>query len=251
MDNVDRKPNPPGWTQPKAPYNPYDTADARPPQGYPSEFTTPGVKKHFGGKVAQDSTDFSRMRIEMKKLQYFPRPPSELYPGKYKVLRRIKHLSNFDRGATLTGKLSIYGIILFTVFFYKWNEHENIFAPFRRAQLRVKEVVIGELSKEEYNDLHPHETSIQQKPLANPVYEHAVEEQMMGTKDQTEYMKDRFAVKHSVQAEHEKQQEEAGLYKAMEMAERQLELKNKLKDSTTNPSSSSSSENKKPFWKFW
>ncbi|GMF71846.1 unnamed protein product [[Candida] boidinii] len=87
------------------------------------------------------------------------------------------------------------------------------------------------------------------KPLANPVYEHAVEEQMMGTKDQTDYMKDRFAVKHSVQAEHEKQQEEAGLYKAMEMAERQLELKNKLRDSKI--ASSSTSENKKPFWKFW
>ena len=36
-----RRPNPKGWTPPKAPYNPYDPNDTRPPGGYPSEFKLP------------------------------------------------------------------------------------------------------------------------------------------------------------------------------------------------------------------
>ncbi|QPG76580.1 hypothetical protein FOA43_003971 [Brettanomyces nanus] len=245
-EDFERRPNPIGWVQPKAPYNPYDPTDVRPPEGYPSEFDAPSSVKRNTGKVAQDLTDYQKIKIDMKRLKYYPRPPSELYPGRYKVLRNINHKSSFVRGAELTAKLSIYGFIAFGVFFYKWNDNENVFAPFRRLQLKVKEFVLGELSSDDYNDLYNYKKDklIPQRPLPTIMYEQNENRNLVG-EDATnnEFIKDRFGNKHVVYAEHVAQREEESMLKAMEIAERELEL-NKMKEQLLK-------SEQKPSWKFW
>lgn len=249
LSNLERRPNPPGWVQPKAPYNPYDPTDLRPAEGYPSEFNAPSAMKKNTGKIARDLTDYQKIKIDMKKLQYYPRPPSELYPGRYKVLRRVNHKSGFNRGADLTAKISIYSIVIFGVFFYKWNDHDNIFAPFRRVQLRVKELVLGDLSPEDYNDLHNYKVDlpIPQKPLPSIMYEKNAENSLVGENARNdEFVKDRFGNKHVVYAEHIKQKEDENMIKALDIAQRQIEL-NKLNGVTED----SGDRSKKPFWKVW
>lgn len=245
IPNLERRPNPPGWVQPKAPYNPYDPTDIRPAEGYPSEFNAPSALKKNTGHLARDLTDYQKIKIDMKKLQYYPRPPSELYPGRYKVLRRVDHKSGFNRGADITAKVSIYSVLIFGVFFYKWNDHDNIFAPFRRVQLRIKEFIIGDLSVDDYNDLYHYKVDlpIPQKPLPSRMYEKNVENNLVGENaTNNEFIKDRFGNKHVVYAEHIKQKEDENMIKALDIAQRELELRQM---------GSNSENNKKPFWKVW
>lgn len=245
MPDLERRPNPLGWVQPKAPYNPYDPTDVRPAEGYPSEFNAPSAMKKNTGKIARDLTDYQKIKVDMKKLQYYPRPPSELYPGRYKVLRRVNHKSGFNRGADLTAKVSIYGFLIFGVFFYKWNDHENVFAPFRRLQLRIKELVMGDLSVDDYNDVYNYDgnKAIPQRPLPSIMYEANVGKDLVGREETNkEHIKDRFGNKHMVYAEHIKQKEDENMIKALDVAQRELELR-KL--------NGIEKENSKPFWKVW
>lgn len=92
----ERRPNPPGWVPPKAPYNPYDPTDLRPPEGYPSEFQSPGKQRGWS-RIPKDPSTYKQVKDTLKKLHYVPRPLSELYPGQYKVLRRTGP-SKFQRG---------------------------------------------------------------------------------------------------------------------------------------------------------
>lgn len=256
-DDFERRPNPPKWVQPKAPYNPYDPTDVRPAQGYPSEYDAPSSVKRNTGELAQDLTDYQKIKVDMKKLKYFPRPPSELYPGRYKVLRKINHKSNFTRGAELTTKISIYVLIGFGVFFYKWNDNENVFAPFRRFQLRIKEKVLGGLSPDDYNDLYNYDKNkaIPQKPLPTIMYEENENKNLVG-EDATnnEFIKDRFGNKHMVYAEHVTQKQEENMLKAMDLAQRELKVKEMAKDLNTKEpasTSTSSSSSSSSSWKFW
>lgn len=113
---MDRRPNPPGWTPPRAPYNPFDPRDKRPPQGYPSEFTTPGGQ-------------YNQMKDTMKKLQYTQIPQSEIYAGQFKQLRRVQNYTTFYRGAALAVKVGCTGVIIYSVFFHRW-EGDNVFSKF-------------------------------------------------------------------------------------------------------------------------
>lgn len=246
--DFERRPNPPGWVQPKAPYNPFDPTDQRPAQGYPSEFNAPSALKKNTGQVAKDLTDYQKIKIDMKRLQYYPRPPSELYPGRYKVLRRINYKSGFRKGADLTAKVSIWGFVIFGLFFYKWNDHNNVFAPFRRAQLRVKEILLGELDKDDYNDLYHYDPNkaIPQRPLPTIMYEKNVENNLVGENAiNNEFVKDRFGNKHVVIAEQIQQEKDEKMLEELEahLKQRQQELnqmKQVLQDS-----------NKRPWWKLW
>lgn len=251
IPDLERRPNPPGWVQPKAPYNPYDPTDLRPAEGYPSEYNAPSSMKRNTGDIARDLTDYQKIKIDMKKLQYYPRPPSELYPGRYKVLRRVNYKSGFAKGADITAKISIYSVIIFGVFFYKWNDHDNAFAPFRRFQLRIKELILGDLSVDDYNDLYNYKEDlpIPQKPLPSRMYEKNAENNLVGeSATNNEFIKDRFGNKHVVFAEHIKQKEDENMVKALEIAQRQIELKQLNGD---NNGSSNDSNKGKPFWKFW
>ncbi|ODV84686.1 hypothetical protein CANARDRAFT_8266 [[Candida] arabinofermentans NRRL YB-2248] len=249
-NEFERRPNPAGWVQPKAPYNPYDPADRRPSKGYPSEFDAPGVKKN-SGKIAQDATDFSRIRVDMKKLQYFPRPPSQLYPGRYKVLRRVKNFSNFEKGANLVGKGSIWAITIFGVFFYKWNDHNNVLSPFRRFQLRIKEFVFGGLNTRDYDDLYNYDENkiIPQKPLPSVMYESAERDNFLGDEEtNNEFIKDRFGFKHVVYAESIRQKQEETAMRERDLEERNKELLSLKQDLR---SSKIDKDTKKQFWKLW
>lgn len=255
-EEFERRPNPPGWVQPKAPYNPYDPTDVRPSEGYPSEFDPPSSVKRNSGAPVQDLTDYEKLRVDMKRLKYYPRPPSELYPGRHKVLRRINHKSSFVRGSEITAKVSIYFLIAFGVFFYKWNDNENVFAPFRRFQLRIKEKILGGLSPADYNDLYNYDQtkSIPQKPLPSIMYEDNEKKHLVGgDKTNNEFIKDRFGNKHVVYAEHVTQRQEESMLKAMDLAEREIELK-KLRNGlhqTDESMSTNSHDQKRPSWKFW
>ncbi|ODQ77393.1 hypothetical protein BABINDRAFT_163639 [Babjeviella inositovora NRRL Y-12698] len=153
MVEVERRPNPPGWVPPKAPYNPYDPTDVRPPGGYPSEFATPGKKVNWQS-VPQNASEYKKVRETMKKLNYTPRPRSELYPGQYKVLRRINTYYNFNRGI----KYAAYGLCFFGLtvsLFSRWNDggYEHVFSDFYRAGLRFRQQMFGYLSEEQLKDL--------------------------------------------------------------------------------------------------
>lgn len=247
-EDFDRRPNPPSWVQPKAPYNPYDPTDLRPASGYPSEFNAPDALKRNSGKVARNVDDYQRMKVDMKTLQYYPRPPSEKYPGRYKVLRRVDATNGFKRGANLTATVSIYGFVLFAVFFYKWNDHENVFAPLRRGQLWVKERILGKLDDDDFNDLYNYklDTPIPQRPLPSMMYDKNVENKIVGEGTvNNDHIVDRFGTKHVVYAEHIQQRDEEEKMKGLEkmLSDRQLELEGMR--TGLNDSSSKSK------WKFW
>ncbi|CEP24741.1 unnamed protein product [Cyberlindnera jadinii] len=125
----DRRPNPPGWVPPRAPYNPYDPSDKRPPQGYPSEFTTPGGH-------------YNQLKETMKKLQYHSIPQSEIYPGQFKQLRRVQNYSKFYRGASLAVKVGTAGVVVYSMFIHKW-EGDNVFSRFYQWRCRVQAMLFG------------------------------------------------------------------------------------------------------------
>ncbi|CDR46444.1 CYFA0S23e01068g1_1 [Cyberlindnera fabianii] len=148
MDDIQRRANPPGWTAPRAPYNPFDPDDKRPPEGYPSEFSTPS---RVPGKLP---TQYDQMRDTMRRLQYVPRPQSELYPGQYKVLRRVNNYTKFDKGAEVTAKLLMGGILIYGVFFHRWNDgQENIFSWAYRLRLQAQYLLTDALSPQQKEDL--------------------------------------------------------------------------------------------------
>lgn len=149
---MERRPNPPGWTQPKAPYNPYDVSDQRPPQGYPSEFQTPRRPRNWSF-VPKEPTNYRNVQESMRRLNYTPRPPSDLYPGQYKVLRR-RSQSGFTNGVRLMGKTATAGVLLGSVFFYRWNDgYENVFSAPYRWQLRMRQRLGFHLSEQQAEDL--------------------------------------------------------------------------------------------------
>ncbi|CDK28801.1 unnamed protein product [Kuraishia capsulata CBS 1993] len=235
---LERRPHPPGWVQPKAPYNPYDPADLRPPQGYPSEFDE--TNKKIFGKIAQDSTDYTKIRFGMKRLEYTPKPPSELYAGRYKILRRVNTNTRFERGSMFGMKLAIWAVGIYGVFFAKWNEYDNVFAPFRRAQLQFRYFLTGTLTKEEMADLYPRQKKLPSRPLSNEAF---YDQERRGAKsnyDNEEFILDRPALIHEVEAERVKQMEEERLLRAVDLAEQQVSLKQaKL------------GEESKHWWKVW
>lgn len=153
-EDFSRRPNPKGWTPPKAPYNPYDPSDARPAQGYPSEFDLPGQLPLGFSSIPKQPTQYQKINETMERLNYTARPASDLYPGQYKVLRRVDTNKRLNVGSRWFGTLIGGSILFYSVFFYRWNDgRENVFTDFRRSQLWVKERLVG-LTKEEFDDLH-------------------------------------------------------------------------------------------------
>lgn len=109
----ERRPNPPGWVPPRAPYNPYDPTDVRPSEGYPSEFQAPGKKRNWS-MIPTEPTNYRVVKDSLKRMQYTPRPHSELYPGQYKVLRRVGP-TKFQTGVKLATRVATGGMFLLSV----------------------------------------------------------------------------------------------------------------------------------------
>lgn len=221
---LDRRPNPPGWVPPRpgTNYNPYDPKDQRPPQGYPSEFKTPG-KKSVWSSIPSDATQYQHMKETMQKLQYSPRPKSQLYPGQYKVLRRVNNYPRFYQGALYTTKLLVFGVGTYAIFFYRWNDgYDHVFSEFYRWRLRAKYVINGELSKQELEDLIPKQRGFSRRPMSvvSPNEEQYIKPVQVPI--DPKYLMERPDEKHLMEAQKVLQDREERLMRAIDIAEEQV-----------------------------
>lgn len=208
-DEFNRRPNPRGWTPPKAPYNPYDPTDARPAEGYPSEYKIPGNQPSGFSSVPGSPTQYKKVNETMKRLSYTPRPVSELYPGQYKVLRRVDTNLRLNTGTRWFGTFLGGLVVVYFTFFHRWNDgKENVMSDFYRYRLSLKERFFG-LTDTEYDDLHhPRGTEIALKGVRDANY---IPEELRRTKE-GQYALNRPAERHVLEAQRiQQQQEEAFL----------------------------------------
>lgn len=149
-----RRPNPPGWTPPKGPYNPYDPNDARPPEGYPSEFKIPAAEPLGISSIPKEPTQFKKVNETMRRLNYSPRPKSSKYPGQYMILRKVDTNQRLNAGIRVFGTIITFTILGYFTFFYRWQDgSETVMSEFYRLRLKLKEEIFG-LSDQEYQDLY-------------------------------------------------------------------------------------------------
>lgn len=229
---LQRRPNPKGWVPPKAPYNPYDPTDLRPPEGYPSEFKIPGEKPSGFSSLPRNPTQYRKVNETMKRLNYTPRPPSQLYPGQYKVLRKVDTNVRLNRGSRLFATWIGGGIVVYCLFFQRWNDgNENVLSDFYRARLRLKEKLFG-LSDEEYQDLHhPKSAPIVIKNVKDAEY---IPESIRRTSE-GEFALNRPSERHMLEAHRIQQQQE----------EEYLREQDKIQQATPSEGSSDKKDRKK------
>lgn len=213
-DDFTRRPNPKGWTAPKAPYNPYDPNDIRPAEGYPSEYKIPGQEPSGFSSIPKNPTQYQKINEIMERLNYTARPQSDLYPGQYKVLRKIETNKRLNLGSRYFGTLIMSGISIYALFFHRWNEgRENVFSDFYRFQLKLKEQLLGGLNELDYDDLyHPKAAGIVVKNVPDAVY---IPDDMKKTKE-TEYNLNRPSEKHVLEAQRIQQQNEERMLKELD-----------------------------------
>lgn len=212
-DSLERRPNPKGWTPPKAPYNPYDSTDVRPPDGYPSEYNIPNEAPTGFSSIPKSPTQYKKVNATMKRLNYTPRPLSELYPGQYKVLRRIDTNARLNLGSRYFGTFIVGSIIAYGFFFYRWNDgYENITSDFYRSQLRLKER-FTDLTDEEYMDLyHPKGNNVVIKNVRDAEY---IPEDIRKTKE-GKLALNRPAERHVLEAQRIQQDQEEQMLREMD-----------------------------------
>ncbi|KAK9481245.1 hypothetical protein V1514DRAFT_323342 [Lipomyces japonicus] len=153
-DDLERRPNPPGWRPPRAPYNPFDPDDQRPAKGYPSEYNQP-ISKDWRIKAGENPN--YRQFVDRMRQAAFPgsAPASDYYPNRFKVLRRLRP-GSFINGIHYASVLLCSSLVIYGTFFYRWNEgFDNVFSGPYRFQLRVKRMFFGQLSQQETQDLKP------------------------------------------------------------------------------------------------
>lgn len=212
-DDISRRPNPKGWTPPAAPYNPYDATDVRPPEGYPSEFKVPGSEPKGFSSIPKAPTQYRKVNETMKQLNYTPRPLSELYPGQYKVLRRVDANRRLNIGTRWFGSFVTFSVVIYGAFFHRWNDgRENVLSDFYRMRLRVKERIMP-LSDQDYDDLyHPKSSGIVVKNVRDTDY---VPELVRKTQE-GEYALNRPSERHVLEAQRIQQQQEEEMLREME-----------------------------------
>lgn len=210
-----RRPNPKGWTNPRAPYNPYDPTDIRPPEGYPSEFNIPGNAPLGFSSIPKDPTQYKKVNETMRKLNYTPRPHSEVYPGQYKVLRKIDTNHRLNVGSKWFGTFITSTIVIYAFFFYRWNDgYENVTSDFYRFRLKWQEKIMG-LNDLEYSDLyHPKGSNLIVKNVRDTDY---IPENIRKTTE-GEYALNRPAERHVLEAQRIQQQREEDILREMDKA---------------------------------
>lgn len=221
----ERRPNPQGWTPPKAPYNPYDPTDVRPPEGYPSEYNTPGKDRSWTLRP-KEPENYRVVKDQLKRLQYTPRPLSELYPGQYKVLRRVQ-TGAFNTGIRYTSFFLGTGLVVFGVFFYRWNDgYENVFSSTYRWQLKMRQSIFGNLSEQQLEDLIPKQRGMTRRSSNND------EAAFIEPKKEDGHSMQRPQRMHYIEAERIKQEREEAILRAVDIAEAQLKAQNVASPST-------------------
>ncbi|KAK6204486.1 uncharacterized protein RJT21DRAFT_8781 [Scheffersomyces amazonensis] len=211
--DISRRPNPKGWVPPKAPYNPYDPTDARPPEGYPSEYKVPGGQPEGFSSIPKNPTQYKKVNETMKRLNYTPRPASELYPGQFKVLRKVDTNHRLNFGSRWFSTFMGGSIVIYFAFFHKWNDgKENVMSDFYRARLRLKER-FSTLSEEEYDDLyHPKQSSIGVRGVRDTDY---IPENLRKTSE-NEFVLNRPSERHVLEAQRIQQEQEEKLLREMD-----------------------------------
>ncbi|CDO55554.1 hypothetical protein DV451_000179 [Geotrichum candidum] len=247
----DRRPNPPGWVPPKAPYNPYDPTDVRPPGGYPSEFDTPGKERSWSIRP-KEPENYRVVKDQLKRLQYTPRPLSDLYPGQYKVLRRVES-GAFNTGVKYTSFILGTGIVVFGVFFYRWNDgYENVFSSTYRFQLRMRDALFGNLSESQKDDLKPKQRGMTRKSSGND------EAAFIEPSREDSHSMQRPQRMHYIEAERIKQEREEAILRAVDIAEAELRAQKASgvavaagSGSATPSATNSVTGQTRSTWKFW
>lgn len=211
----ERRANPPGWVPPKAPYNPYDPTDVRPPQGYPSEFKIPGKPRSWS-VIPKEPTNYRVVKDTLKRMQYTPRPLSDLYPGQYKVLRRIDD-TGFNRGVKFSTVFLTSTVAVIGVFFYRWNDgYDNVFSRPYRIQLAIRDKLFGNLSEEQKEDLQTKSRGVvrmhSQNSSAPTPYDSKYEDLAL----------ERPMRNHMLEVERIRQEREEALLRAVDIAEAEL-----------------------------
>lgn len=210
-DDLQRRPNPSGWTPPKAPYNPYDPNDARPPEGYPSEYKIPGSAPLGISSIPRDPTQYKKVNETMKRLNYTPRPRSVKYPGQYMVLRKVDTNLRLNTGTRLFSTFISVLIIGYFTFFYRWQDgSETIMSDFYRQRLRLQESIFG-LSEQEYQDLyHPKGAQSSLKSVRDVDFVHQT-----GAAE-SEFVLTRPSERHVLEAQRMQQDEEERTLRALD-----------------------------------
>ncbi|ODV77835.1 uncharacterized protein CANTADRAFT_55010 [Suhomyces tanzawaensis NRRL Y-17324] len=210
----ERRPNPKGWVPPKAPYNPYDPTDVRPPEGYPSEFKIPGNQPEGFSSIPKNPTQYKKVNETMKRLNYTPRPASELYPGQYKVLRRVDTNQRLNTGSRWFGSFLGGSIVVYFAFFHRWNDgRENVMSDFYRFRLRIKERLVG-LTDQDYDDLyHPKGSNVVIKNVRDTDY---IPEDIRKTTE-NEFALNRPSERHVLEAQRLQQEQEENLLREYDM----------------------------------
>lgn len=213
-DDFSRRPNPKGWVPPKAPYNPYDPTDTRPPEGYPSEFKLPGEAPEGFSSIPKNPTQYKKINETMKRLNYTPRPQSSLYPGQYMVLRKVDTNQRLNTGTRWFGTFLTSSIVIYFTFFYRWNDgRENITSEFYRYRLQLKEKISG-LTEQEYDDLyHPKSANVVVKNVRDAEY---IPEDIRRTKE-GEFALNRPSERHVLEAHRLQQEQEEKMLRDLDM----------------------------------
>lgn len=212
----ERRPNPPGWVPPRAPYNPYDPADLRPPEGYPSEFKSPGKERSWS-IAPKEPSNYRTVKDTLKRMQYTPRPLSELYPGQYKVLRRT-HGHPFEKGVRYSSMILGTSLVVFGIFFYRWNDgYDHVFSEPYRWQLKLRDKYFGNLTEQQKEDLEGRQrgfsktAKMQDEGRYSPAKTQEDENTMQ-----------RPMRNHIIEAERIRQEREEAILRAVDIAEEQL-----------------------------
>lgn len=236
-DDLNRRPNPPGWVPPKGPYNPYDANDARPPEGYPSEFKIPGAAPLGMSSIPRDPTQYKKVNETMKRLNYTPRPKSAKYPGQYMVLRKVDTNQRLNTGTRMFGTFLTFSIIGYFTFFYRWQDgNETVMSEFYRKRLSLKEKLFG-LSDQEYEDLyHPKGAEHTLKSVRDVEFVHQ-------NARESEYALARPSERHVLEAQRWQQEEEEKTLRALD--EHREFAKQFMDEEVTAPT-----KGKKRFWFF-
>ncbi|ANB13176.1 Gastric triacylglycerol lipase [Sugiyamaella lignohabitans] len=209
----ERRPNPPGWVPPKAPYNPYDATDIRPPEGYPSEFKAPGKPRNWS-VVPKEPSNYRVVKDTLKRMQYTPRPFSELYPGQYKILRRTDR-SKFRSGVKYASVLLSSSVIILGVFFYRWNDgYDNVFSTPYRFQLRMRDKIFGNLTEQQKEDLRGKQRGLVSTGSETPV--------LMPSGGDDSIAMQRPQRSHIIEAERIRQEREEAILRAVDIAKAAL-----------------------------
>ncbi|OBA18942.1 hypothetical protein METBIDRAFT_33582 [Metschnikowia bicuspidata var. bicuspidata NRRL YB-4993] len=213
-DDFERRPNPKGWVPPKAPYNPYDSTDIRPAEGYPSEFKVPSEAPLGFSSLPKNPTQYKKINETMKRLNYTPRPMSTLYPGQYMVLRKVDTNQRLNTGTRWFGTFLTGSILFYFSFFYRWNDgHENIMSGFYRTRLQLKEKFFG-LNNLEYEDLyHPRDTISTVRNVRDTDY---IPEELRKTKE-GDFALNRPSERHVLEAKRIQQEQEEKLLREFDM----------------------------------